>query len=109
MRSVPAKSATAAHGHFMRAAGTTSGKLLCLSGSRQPRWSAARRGPRLKVLLSAGARGRVHVARFNNLAEAAMHWRKAPSRSNSRIFYIVIAALSATLILTTALLVLHRV
>jgi hypothetical protein len=38
-----------------------------------------------------------------------MHWRKAPSRSNSRIFYIVIAALSATLILTTALLVLHRV
>jgi hypothetical protein len=38
-----------------------------------------------------------------------MHWRKAPSRSDGRVFYVVIAALSASVIVTTALLVLHRV
>ena len=37
-----------------------------------------------------------------------MHWRKAPSRSNGKLFYIVVLALSASLALTTLLLVLHR-
>jgi hypothetical protein len=42
------------------------------------------------------------------IAEAAMHWRKAPSGSNGKVFYVVIAALFASAALTTALLVLHR-
>jgi hypothetical protein len=35
-----------------------------------------------------------------------MHWRKAYSGSTGKAFYVVIAALSASLALTTALLVL---
>jgi hypothetical protein len=35
-----------------------------------------------------------------------MHWRKAPSRSDGRVFYVVITALSASVLLTTAWLVL---
>jgi hypothetical protein len=37
-----------------------------------------------------------------------VHWRKAPSGSNGKVFYVVIAALAASVVLTTALLVLHR-
>jgi hypothetical protein len=38
-----------------------------------------------------------------------MHWRKAPSQSDGKSFYMVIAALSASAIFTTALMILHRV
>jgi hypothetical protein len=37
-----------------------------------------------------------------------MHWRKAPSGSDGKVFYVVIAALFTSAALTTALLVLHR-
>jgi hypothetical protein len=37
-----------------------------------------------------------------------MHWRKAPSGSTGKVFYVVIVALVASFALTTALLVLHR-
>ena len=37
-----------------------------------------------------------------------MHWRKSHSESNGKIFYIVILALSASVAVATALLVLHR-
>jgi hypothetical protein len=37
-----------------------------------------------------------------------MHWRKAPSGSDGRAFYVVVMALFASAALTTALLVLHR-
>jgi len=37
-----------------------------------------------------------------------MHWRKAPSQSNGRLFYIVVLALSASVAITALLLVLHR-
>jgi hypothetical protein len=37
-----------------------------------------------------------------------MHWRKAPSESNGKVFYIVVLALSASVAVTTILLVLHR-
>jgi hypothetical protein len=37
-----------------------------------------------------------------------MHWRKAPSESNGKLFYIVVVALSASVALTAVLLVLHR-
>jgi hypothetical protein len=39
--------------------------------------------------------------------EAAMHWRKVPSRSNGKVFYGVVLALTALVALSTALLVLH--
>jgi hypothetical protein len=39
-----------------------------------------------------------------------MHWRKVPSKSDGKVFYAVIAALFASVTLTTALLVLlHHV
>jgi hypothetical protein len=41
------------------------------------------------------------------LIEAAMHWRKAPSRSSGKGFYIVTLALTMTIALTTALLLRH--
>jgi hypothetical protein len=37
-----------------------------------------------------------------------MHWRKAPSGSAGKVFYVVIAALFASVALMTALLVLHH-
>ena len=37
-----------------------------------------------------------------------MHWRKAPSQSNGKLFYIVVLALSASVTVTAILLVLHR-
>jgi hypothetical protein len=37
-----------------------------------------------------------------------MHWRKAPSESNGKGFYIVTFALTVTVALTTALLVLRH-
>ena len=36
--------------------------------------------------------------------ETAMHWRKVPSRSNGKVFYVVVLALIAV---STVLLVLH--
>lgn len=36
-----------------------------------------------------------------------MHWRKVPSSSNSKVFYIVVLALTALATLSTVLLVLH--
>jgi hypothetical protein len=73
-----------------------------------PRWSVTRRGLVSRIRPQKPERGGcVHVARINNLAEAAMHWRKAPSRSNGRAFYAIIAALFVSVVLTTALLVLH--
>jgi hypothetical protein len=36
-----------------------------------------------------------------------MHWRKERSGSGSKIFYVAITALTASVVLTTALLVLH--
>jgi hypothetical protein len=37
-----------------------------------------------------------------------MHWRKAPSGSDGKVSYVVIAWLSASVALATALLVLHH-
>ena len=37
-----------------------------------------------------------------------MHWRKAPSQSSGKVFYIVVLALCVSLAVTTVLLVLHR-
>jgi hypothetical protein len=37
-----------------------------------------------------------------------MHWRKAPSGSDGKVFYVVVAAVFASAALTSALLVLHR-
>ena len=37
-----------------------------------------------------------------------MHWRKAHSESNGKLFYIVVLALSASVAVTALLLVLHR-
>jgi hypothetical protein len=91
---------------FLKRQGGTSSENIHLSYWVTSRaWSVIRRGLVLASGPEARARGCVHVA--NNLAEAAMHWRKAPSRSNGRVFYAIIAALFASVILTTALLILH--
>jgi hypothetical protein len=37
-----------------------------------------------------------------------MHWREAPKGADGKVFYVVIAALFASVALTTALLVLHH-
>jgi hypothetical protein len=37
-----------------------------------------------------------------------MHWRKAPSGLDGKVFYFVVMALTASVALTTALLVLYR-
>ena len=37
-----------------------------------------------------------------------MHWRKMPSNSDGKVFYAFIAALFASVALTTALLILHH-
>jgi hypothetical protein len=36
-----------------------------------------------------------------------MHWRKVPSRSNGKVFYGVVLALTALVAVSTALLILH--
>jgi hypothetical protein len=36
-----------------------------------------------------------------------MHWRKVPSSSNGKVFYIVIMALTALAAMSTTLLILH--
>jgi hypothetical protein len=36
-----------------------------------------------------------------------MHWRKVPSGSNGKVFYVVVLALTALIAVSTALLVLH--
>jgi hypothetical protein len=37
-----------------------------------------------------------------------MHWRRAPRGSTGKVFYIVVGALSASVVVTTALLVLRH-
>jgi hypothetical protein len=39
--------------------------------------------------------------------ETVMHWRKAPSKANGKVFYIVVSVLFASVALTTTLLALH--
>jgi cell division protein FtsL len=39
--------------------------------------------------------------------ETAMHWRKVPSSSNGKVFYVVLLALTALVAVSTVLLVLH--
>jgi hypothetical protein len=36
-----------------------------------------------------------------------MHWRKVPSSSNGKVFYIVVIALTGLAAMSTAVLVLH--
>jgi hypothetical protein len=36
-----------------------------------------------------------------------MHWRKVPSRSNGKVFYIVVLSLTALVAVSTVLVVLH--
>ncbi len=36
-----------------------------------------------------------------------MHWRKVPSRSNGKVFYLAVLALTALVAVSTLLLVLH--
>jgi hypothetical protein len=36
-----------------------------------------------------------------------MHWRKVPSRSNGKVFYVVALALTGLVAVSTLLLVLH--
>ena len=36
-----------------------------------------------------------------------MHWRKSRSKANSKVFYIVVSVLFASVALTTTLLALH--
>jgi hypothetical protein len=37
-----------------------------------------------------------------------MHWRKAPTGSNGKVFYVVASALTALVAVSTILLILHR-
>jgi NADH:ubiquinone oxidoreductase subunit K len=42
------------------------------------------------------------------ITEAAMHWRKVPGKTDGKVFYIVVSALlAASVVVSTALLVLH--
>ena len=36
-----------------------------------------------------------------------MHWRKVPSRTNGKVFYVVVLAFTALVAVSTVLLVLH--
>ena len=36
-----------------------------------------------------------------------MHWRKVPNRSNGKVFYVVVLALTGLVAVLTVLLVLH--
>ena len=36
-----------------------------------------------------------------------MHWRKVPSRTNGKVFYVVVLALTGLVTVSTVLLVLH--
>ena len=41
------------------------------------------------------------------ISETAMHWRKVPSGSNGKVFYVVVLAVTALVAVSTVLLVLH--
>ena len=47
------------------------------------------------------------MIRCFNISETAMHWRKVPSSSNGKGFYVVVFTLTALAALSTVLLVLH--
>jgi hypothetical protein len=53
--------------------------------------------------LATGARSQAALAPIGR----SMHRRKVPTRSNGRLFYIVVVALTGSVPLTTALLILH--
>jgi hypothetical protein len=36
-----------------------------------------------------------------------MHWRKVPAKTDGKVFYIVVSVLAASVVVSTALLVLH--
>jgi hypothetical protein len=36
-----------------------------------------------------------------------MHWRKVPGKTNGKVFYIVVFAITASVVFSTALLILH--
>jgi hypothetical protein len=54
------------------------------------------------------SRNRLLPPLFNTgVSETAMHWRKVPEKSNGKVFYGVVLALTTLVAVSTALLVFH--